>query len=69
MGIGGLEMNMHNKSIVALAINALAISSQNESTFTIKNHKSDLVDAPVTIDNLNSSGKRGKKGKSLKDWH
>jgi len=65
-------MNRHNKLIGALAaINAIAISLQNEPTITTRNYRTELDDSPVTINSLNSlnSGKRGKKGKSLKDWH
>ena len=61
-------MNTHNKLLVSLAINAIAVSSNDQSNFVIKNHRESFVDAPVTIDNL-CHGKRGKKGKSLKDWH
>lgn len=60
-------MSAVNKKVVALAINAIAISAQSESDFIIKNHRTDLVDAPVR-DRDEFCGKKGKKGKYLKDW-
>lgn len=68
MGIGDLQMNRHNKSIVSLAVHAIEMDIQNSSTFMIKAKMSDLIDVPITINNV-CAGKRGKKGKSLKDWH
>ena len=59
-------MNRHDKSIVALAVNALAITTQNNSDFMITSNRI-AFDAPVIAKN-ETYGKKGKKGKFLKDW-
>lgn len=61
-------MNINDKLLLASVIEHISMLSQGEQTITIKNYRSDLVDAPVTI-NTSNGCKRGKKGKSLKDWH
>jgi len=60
-------MDRANKAQIALAISALDITTQNESVFVIKNHRADFVDAPVMARN-EFNGKKGKKGKFLRDW-
>ena len=53
---------------LALAINAFSIASQNQSNYVITNPRRDLDDKPAIAMN-ELKGKRGKKGKSLKDWN
>jgi len=60
-------MGRINKAQIDLSINALAITTQIETVFVIKNHRADFVDNSLLTKNA-FNGKKGKKGKSLRDW-
>ena len=61
-------MSKANKGALIMALNAVYITVANESKFVITNPRTDLDDAP-TIAMNDFKGKKGKKGKLLKDWN